>query len=279
MGNAFLAGQGGGGMSDKKIKEYLNSTVGTDREMPLDALICYLDDVNNNRLTTELTKSGTFNVTVPRWAKQVRVTACGGGGGGFVPSNGGYSSGGGGGDSIINSLYDIPANVSGSTIQVVVGAGGLGASCSQYGGSDYDQKRAATNGGNTVISAFDINMRGGKAPTTYSAGGRPGGPGGGTGGYATSKGSSWYVVDATDGIGGKAGTSLSQYIGGYRRYVGGGGGSLGAGGNAIDSTKDSSGKSAAGTRGGGGGGAADANSALFFAGNGGDGYVKLEWLL
>lgn len=266
-------------MSDKKIKQYLNSTVGTDGEMPLDALICYLDDVNNNRLITELTTSGTFNVAVPRWAKQVRITACGGGGGGFVPSNGGYSSGGGGGAAIVNSLCDIPANISGSTIPVVVGAGGLGASCYSSGGSDYAKKRTATNGGNTVISAFNIFLSGGKAPTTYSAGGISGGSGGGTGGYVTSAGGSWHVIDATDGISGKAGTSLSGYIGGYKRYVGGGGGSLGAGGSAINPSDNSSGSSAAGTRGGGGGGAADVISTLFFAGSGGDGYVKLEWLL
>lgn len=38
MGNAFLAGQSGG-MSDSKIKKYLNSTVGTDKEMALDKML------------------------------------------------------------------------------------------------------------------------------------------------------------------------------------------------------------------------------------------------
>lgn len=101
MGNAFLAGQGGGGMSDKKIKEYLNSTVGTNREMPLDKLISYYVALDSGTNRIEYTTPGVYTVTVPVWASYARITACAGGGGG----GSGYYHGGGGGGGRSDSSY------------------------------------------------------------------------------------------------------------------------------------------------------------------------------
>ena len=101
MGNAFLAGQSGSGMSDEKIKKYLNSTVGTGEELPLDLLIQYRQDLSDGKSIVEFTSSGTYNVLVPVWANSVRITAAAGGGGGYANQTG--TGGGGGGGALVGA--------------------------------------------------------------------------------------------------------------------------------------------------------------------------------
>lgn len=266
MGSAFLAGQGGGGMSDKKIKEYLNSTVGTDREMPLDKLIPYNIAVQSGDNVTEFNTSGTYVFNnIPFWATRVCVTACAGGGSGGWVSSAGYSSGaggGGGGQAILNKVYSLNGV---NSLTIVVGKGG---GCSI---------NAIEDGTNTTIEELNIVLNGGKhgnSPTGSSgaSGGAAGGAGGGNGGaggYSSSYESGYNGAAGIAGVGGLGSSGGSSSRGGS----GGGGGSLGSGGNGKDKSSDN--LTIHGVRGGGGGG----NTYEKKVGKGGDGYVKLEWLL
>ncbi len=266
MSNAFLTGQDGGGMSDTKIKKYLNSTVGTDEELPLDLLLQYRQDLSDGKNIVEFTSSGTYNVLVPIWAKTVTITACAGGGGGAfqkVSSTLYAQGGGGGGAAIVDKVVMIADNLKNTSIKIVVGNGGKG------GGYYLDESNstykypAAGDGGTTNISAFNISLTGGKGGTS-SAGGTAGGAGGGEGGYSSTNG--------TNGITGSGGKANNSY--------GGGGGSLGAGGDGAYFNSDDYGTlGKAGVRGGGGGavGAKYAPNAGRYAGSGGTGYVKLVW--
>lgn len=250
-------------MSWGEIKHALNSTLGTKSFVPLDLLLMYLDAKNNGENIVEFSTSGSSTVIVPEWALKARITACGGGGGGvFNTSYPSYSTplgGGGGGAAILNKLVTVAKNLQGTLITVVVGAGGKGGICNG------DSATSATAGGNTSISAFNISLAGGKGGTS-SAGGAAGGTGGGAGGYSSTNG--------TSGISGAGGTSENG--------AGGGGGSLGAGGNARWESS-ATGNGYSGTRGGGGGafhlvGVSSCTSGMH-AGDGGDGYVKIEWFI
>ena len=255
MGNAFLAGQGGG-MSDNKIKKYLNSTVGTDKAAPLDKVIIYYLAVENKTDSVEYTEPGTHTIEVPFWATRVRVTACGGGGGGGESNLSYPGTGGGGGAAVLNEIYqleDIEA------LTIFVGNGGNAGTASTE----------AKSGTATTIAELNLTLNGGGKGwlglPNDNVGGSSGGNGGGVGGKIKTAGS--------DGISGSGGASDPS----INKAGGGGGGSLGAGGNGAVSTgySESSSQATAGVRGGGGGGGANKT---YLAANGGDGYVKLEFL-
>lgn len=127
-----------------------------------------------------------------------------------------------------------------SIIEIIIGKGGMGA----YRG----------DGGSTVIGNI-VTLPGGYRAPMYRGGGDAGGTGGGKGGAKGQKGN--------DGIIGTGG-SASDTTGG------GGGGSLGYGGEGSTSSAGD------GVKGGGGGGSTSTNS--FFAGDGGNGYAKIEFV-
>ena len=266
MGNAFLAGQGGGGMSDKKIKEYLNSTLGTSKFSPLDKLIPYNIDRSNGKDVAEFGSAGTYTTLVPIWANSVRITAAAGGGGGYANQTG--TGGGGGGGAILNKLYTVPNAIKDTKISVSVGSGGGGCYYKDSSSPSGYDVFGPYDGGNTTISALNIALSGGKKGTG-TAGGAAGGTGGGAGGNPGTRNTA----------GGNGGAGVSGAGGnGATYYAGGGGGSLGAGGAGNYARNDAHGGD--GKLGGGGGACSTPNSPSYaHGGNGGDGYVKLEWLL
>lgn len=243
MGNAFLAGQSGG-VSNSKIKEYLNSTVGTDNEISLDKLIPYYIALQSNDTIKEYEVAGTYLVNVPIWATKVSVTAAAGGGaGGYMSHDRG--GGGGGGAAVLNQEYTLPTTI--NKLTITIGAGGV-----------YSKTTVATNGENTTITEINLTLIGGKGGNG-ATGGAAGGTGGGAGGNADRNGSAGIL-----GAGGR------QTGDDYNTSGGGGGGSIGAGGNGRGGNETGS----AGIRGGGGGGCSSSDDGY----NGGDGYCKLQFL-
>ena len=247
-------------MSWGEIKYAINSTLGTSGFLPLDKLIQYNINKANGKDVAEFVSPGDQVTHIPIWANRFRLTAAAGGGGGYNENKPG---GGGGGAAVLNQIYTIPDTLKGTNIVVHIGSSGKG----RY--SVYDESTAEytnygpTDGGNTTISAFNINLAGGKSGKA-GAGGAAGGAGGGAGAIANST--------AGAGISGSGGSSNSS--------AGGGGGSLGSGGNGKSSTSNSDVTGGSGSRGGGGGAAYSSRSTSYSkGGNGGTGYAKIEWLL
>ena len=79
------------GALEKKIKAYLNSTIGTSGFQSLDKIISELWGG-----VTEYATQGTYQFRVPKNVHSIKVTACGGGGAGSA-AKGSASCGGGGG--------------------------------------------------------------------------------------------------------------------------------------------------------------------------------------
>ena len=73
----------------------VNSTIGTDNPVSLDAII--LQAVYGN--VFEYQTAGTFELLIPATVSKIKITACGAGGGGGGASSAHYGSGGGGGGS------------------------------------------------------------------------------------------------------------------------------------------------------------------------------------
>lgn len=250
-------------MSWGEIKYAINSTLGTSGFLPLDKLIPYNIDKSNGKDVAEFEKAGDYTTHIPVWANRVRITAAAGGGGGYASGGGG----GGGGAAILNKIYTISDALKNTNISVSVGSGGGGCYYKYNDGTESYDSVGPYDGGNTTINAFNIALSGGKKGTS-TAGGAAGGTGGGAGGY-DSAGSAG--VSGAGGTGGKYGS--------YGRY-GGGGGSVGAGGNGDYSTNSGNIYGGNGKYGGGGGGCYSSRSQDYaHGGTGGDGYVKLEWLL
>ena len=244
-------------MSWARIKHALNSTLGTPGFQSLDA---YVSNAISNILTgstIEYDTAGKYTYTVPAGVRVIYVTACGGGGGGGAGSSIAYSNYGGGGGGGGAAVVRYPLYVENQEkISITVGSGGVG-------GKDYVTSSSTNGDGedgeNTQIAS--LILPGGKGGKTRDSGpigslvsgGASGGEGGGAGGMGASSGSS---SRGTDG--------------------GGGGGSLGNGGNAnaYDQT-DSDRVNMDGQKGGGGSGAYG-YGARYYAGKGGDGYVKIE---
>ena len=249
-------------MSWGEIKKAINSTLGTSGFLPLDKLIQYNIDKANGNDVAEFESSGTYTTHIPVWANRVRITAAAGGGGGYA--NGG--GGGGGGAAILNKIYTISDALKNTNISLSVGSGGAGCYYTYSEDTGYDPV-GPYDGSNTTINALNITLVGGKKGTS-SAGGAAGGSGGGSGGFDGA---------GSAGIAGAGGTGGSYTS---RGAYGGGGGSLGSGGNGKHRTSSGNISGGNGSRGGGGGGCYSSNSNEYaHGGAGGNGYVKIEWLL
>lgn len=254
-------------MSWGEIKKAINSTLGTSEFSPLDKLIPYYIDKGSGDDIVEYTTPGVYTITVPIWASNARITACAGGGGGYANQTG--TGGGGGGAAILNKLYTVPNAIKDTRISVSVGSGGDGCYYKDGSGSSYDVF-GPYDGGNTTISALNITLSGGKKGTGTS-GGAAGGTGGGAGGNPGTRNTAGGTGGA--GVSGAGGKGASY-------YAGGGGGSLGAGGAGSYGSGSGTPPGGDGKLGGGGGACSTPNSPIYaHSGKGGDGYLKIEWLL
>lgn len=131
-----LAGRGDvEGALEKKIKAYLNSTIGTSNFQSLDKLLFTPSG------TQTFTSDGTF--TVPDGVTKIWITAFGGGGGG-------NKVGGQGGSWILRKAFSV---VPGTTIPITIGAGGTGE-------ENRGTSTSGTDGGATVIGNL-ITLAGG----------------------------------------------------------------------------------------------------------------------
>lgn len=279
MGNAFLLGNSGGGLSDNKIKQYLNSTVGTEDEKALDELIGYQIANITNSNVVEFEESGYYYVKVPDWATKAKITACAGGGGGGSPETTSYGGwGGGGGAAIFENIYDLSSDItSDRVIEIEVGSGG-----------GWNNNAAGSNGNPTNITWFSsqktiVYLNGGiggvrginSIGTNYNSflktSGLAGGDGGGAGGQGWVN-STYPSSAGKNGIVGKGGNRQPVEYG-----AGGGGGSLGVGGSTLGNSGNNGDYSHNGIRGGGGAGG-DLKTYNACGGYGGDGYVKIVWL-
>lgn len=240
-----LAGRGDvEGALEKKIKAYLNSTIGTSGFQSLDKLLFTPHGAQT------FTSDGTF--TVPTGVTKILVTAFGAGGGG-----GRYdASGGQGGDRVIKKVYSV---VSGTVIPITIGKGGAGAKASNGA--------KGNDGGATVIGNI-VTLDGGGGGTSKSHRGSPGGSAAMNGmdspmANGGLKGSDTYYSDNTYEGGGGGGAGFGRGgDGGYAttgNYAGDGrAGGIGAGGGAGGRSRDGSKYNGDG-------------------GKGGDGIVIIEW--
>lgn len=193
--------------------------------------------------------NGSYTVDVPPIVTQAKITACGagGGGGGDNSSSSAISSGGGGGGAAINAtIYNLNGKTS---LSITVGKGGAGGNTSSNTGA------TGAAGGSTIIAGI-VTLAGGgggksSTTTSYATGGSAGGTGGYDGQSASDGGKGGGNI-----IGGTGGTGGSS--GGYGEYTNGTNGSKGGGG--------------------GGGGCPTIVNGKTIGGNGGDGYVKIEWV-
>lgn len=226
----------------------------------------------------EWQEPGTYSFQVPAGITKLTITACGGGAGGCKPTldygtpgnpDDGVGGGGGGAAAVLKQEYIVTP---GETISITVGTGG----------------GASTNGTATVIGSLVTlpgGMTGGKVIAecgVQASGGNAGGTGGGAGGYGIMiENESATGQSGFPGVLGLGGTSMptTKYYGYVGKSAGGGGGSLGNGGNGASShgsVKESDATN--GNRGGGGGGGLILQSRRFLEpGNGGNGYVRIEW--
>lgn len=260
-------------MSWAEIGKALNSTVkDPEKFMPLDLLIQYRIDIQNQKNIYTKSTAGTEKAYVPIWATKARITACaGGGGGGFKDAS--IYAGGGGGDAILDKEVEVDADIRNSYISVTVGSGGKGAYVIADASGEGHTQYNPSKGGNTTISALGISLTGGAAGGE-TIGGAAGGTGGGKGG----DGAISYASISTDGSPGISGSGGAGDVNGNIQ-LGGGGGSLGSGGSANASNSSSSDSSSCNGSKGGGGGAFASTSSNGKGGTGGAGYVQIEWLL
>lgn len=221
-------------------------------------------------------EEGTGTYTIQDDIESVIILACGAGGGGgsgYSYKAGTYSygyggSGGGGGSAVKKAIPLI--SVEERTLNVTIGAGGIGAPATESISRDN-----GTDGGATILTGIvNCTLAGGGGgisndSKTVSPGGSSGGPGGGSGGncgyfsYAAND----YYKDGTDGEDGLLGKG-----GKYYNTGGGGGASIGDGGSNEYDVYDGN----DGIRGGGGsGGGGSSSKAGFSGGNGGNGYLSI----
>ena len=264
-------------MSWAEVKHALNSTLGTESFQALDAYISSAVSSILNGEIIEYTEAGSYIYQVPAGVRVIYVTACAGGGGGsgsfynssVVPSV--YGGGGGGGGGAAIERYPIYVDNL-ETINITVGKGGAGGASSNVAGG---------NGSDTLFGSY-LTLKGGKGGGTLSSdiddsttrvpGGAAGGEGGGAGGMGGRYSASYRGTNGEDGLTGAGGTTSTTS--GY--YGGGGGGSLGNGGNAGNYGNNDGNRFASDGQRGGGGAGAFGDGAGYYAGSGGDGYVKIE---
>lgn len=212
----------------------------------------YTFSYSSYQLLQTFTSNGTF--TVPENITTLYISAIGGGGGG--------------GSAVKKAIPLI--SVEERTLNVTIGAGGIGAPATESISRDN-----GTDGGATILTGIvNCTLAGGGGgisndSKTVSPGGSSGGPGGGSGGncgyfsYAAND----YYKDGTDGEDGLLGKG-----GKYYNTGGGGGASIGDGGSNEYDVYDGN----DGIRGGGGsGGGGSSSKAGFSGGNGGNGYLSI----
>jgi hypothetical protein len=182
---------------------------------------------------TQYNSAGTYTLTVPASFTSMRLTLIGGGGGG--------ASGGGGGGGGGLSIAAFAGLTPGTTMTLVVGAGGTGG----YGVFNYEPDRGSqpgNTGASTTVAGYlsASGGNGGGAVTSWAAG--PGGAGGYGSSTYGSPGNAGTAPAAEGGMtGGKGGNSGANYgvggaAGSYGATAGRGyaGGSYGGGGGGGD---------------------------------------------
>jgi hypothetical protein len=231
----------------------------------------------------EFTASGTFNVPATVSSVYVTGNGAGGGGGGSALNDSGAASGGGSGE----FCERIPMKVTPSdAMSVTIGAGGAGGVASQNGAT----------GGSTTFGFITLLGGSGGATNDVSSGGRGGGPRGGTlsAGIVTLPSIeemgfwSGFIGGNPGGLGGTLAANNSRGTGsinGYDNTVNNLGASRGGGGGA--SPFANGGNGGPGTPGngftgsngsGGGGGGAGQGIRTTNGGQGGDGYLLIDWV-
>lgn len=229
----------------------------------------------------EYSSAGSFTWEKPLGAQLVVVELIGGGGGAQARGASGeaWVAGGEGGHF---ARYTLLASTLAASIEVVVGAGGMGA---EYSAATGGQPALGTDGGNSSFGAF-IAL-GGQTPTETSStpkggitrrAGRTGGAGGGESsttqlpipGYGAAEGS-------MDG-GGGGGRALTGSTG-ATSASGGTSQNAGSGGNGISLAANNATGLSGSTPGGGGGAIASADpSHTLTAGSGARGRVRI-WVI
>lgn len=274
-------------------------SVGIGSTTPWAKLSLERDGASLSSQRTVYNTAGTNTYNVPSGTVSITVQAWGGGGG----AAGGSSTGGGGGSAAYIASTSVSLASVGSSVTVIVGAGGTGGSASVAGtgGSGFAAGGAGTigsskgGGGGGGSSAFGTLViasgggGGGNQCQGNQAQGTTGGPGegGGTGGAGGGGGSATVGGNASGsagGAGGTGGTNMTgsggdgcsggaQGGGGTAPGVSGnggagtsGGGAAGSGGAAGGGTAGQAGAAGTGADSGGGGG-------LNAGGNGGVGGV------
>ena len=210
------------GALEKKIKAYLNSTIGTSGFQSLDKLLF------TPHGTQTFTSNGTF--TVPDGVTKILVTAFGAGGGG----SSGY--GGQGGDFIIKKAYSVAPK---TNIPITIGVGGsegndgsatvIGNLVTLVGGGKgmrYKTHNGAFGGKQAENGQGNPVTHGGVCGTSD---GRNGGGGGGAGLERGGKGgdganSSSYATSGEDGGIGAGGGGGGAHSSGLKRNGAGGDG-------------------------------------------------------
>lgn len=267
------------GALEKKIKAYLNSTVGTSGFQSMDKLIT--DTWGGMR---EYTSAGTYSLKIPDNVTVIKITACGGGGGGggggstnSVSTNNGTN----GGATVVGNLVTLAGGnggIGGQTDTVPPttasvgdgsGRGGVGSSAESS-----DNIISDSHGGDGIVD-FPFFGAGGKC-TSSSKYNRGGGGGGG------SLGSGGTGDDTTTPA--NAGNKGGGGAGGYGRsasHTVGRGGNGGSGGQVVMGTYNVTPNTTITITVGKGGTGGDSISSSYGTtgkgGAGGDGYVKIEW--
>lgn len=205
---------------EKKIKAYLNSTIGTSGFQSLDKMLPAKSG------TQTFTENGTF--TVPDGVTKIWITAFGAGAGG-------NHSGGQGGARIIKKAYSVTPQTS---IQITIGIGGT----------------AGNDGGATVIGNL-VTLEGGGSKQFKKHNGALGGRYG-----ARADAYSENGQDSPESYGGKGGYNRSSTGGDVYSGGGGGGAGFGRGGDGGDGDYSSNAGKDGGIGAGGGGGGQRASS-------------------
>lgn len=187
--------------------------------------------------TQSWTTPGTYSWTVPAGITRVLAGMHGGGGGGSGGS-GAYGGSGGGGGAYNSAWVNVTA---GSSVTVIVGAGGTAGAPSVAGGNGGSSSfgSVSANGGTggslypqsaggggaaSTSSPYVSGYNGGTSSNTYGAGGAGSGGTAGAGNPGTGGGASSFITPGVAGGGGGAAVSSSNGNPGVAPGGGGGGG-------------------------------------------------------
>ena len=246
-----------------------------------------------------LTGSGSYNLTLPEWVREVEYLLVGGGG-----SGGNYAAGGGGAGGFLTGQIKI----SSPTLTIVVGAGGIrtesfgapgvngenttafGLTAKGGGGGGSHPTCTASSGGSGGGGGWKNGTKGTANGTPSTQGHDGGNCGGGDGDWGAAGGGGAGAVggNGSTTTGGIGGAGLLSTITGIALYYAAGGGAAGAGtaanggsgigGNgAVGTGNGTAGAANTGSGGGGGGGAGGTPPTR--GGNGADGIVIIRYSL